>query len=168
MKQELGQVGSKNDEMLSWKKLCPQSLGRNLCCGCRVGEKVRVFLLHLVFTLPGELRTPLRVPVYFDYRNATLLQTLDLTVYDLDRFSSYVDIALLTITGRLDTALDLNNFLGCLVDDLWASELTISNFSPPDRKRGYFLVMEELKRREEGEMVGGEGDTVNGCCVIMI
>ncbi|GJT07971.1 hypothetical protein Tco_0842433 [Tanacetum coccineum] len=34
----------------------------------------------------GELRTPPRVPAYFDNRNTTLLQTLDLTVYDLDRF----------------------------------------------------------------------------------
>nr|GFD09509.1 hypothetical protein [Tanacetum cinerariifolium] len=33
---------------------------------------------------------------------------------------------LLTITGGLDTALDLNYFLGCLVDDLWASELKTS------------------------------------------
>ncbi|GJX28784.1 hypothetical protein Tco_0236863, partial [Tanacetum coccineum] len=34
------------------KKLYPQSLGRNPCGGCRVGEKVWIFLLHLVFTLP--------------------------------------------------------------------------------------------------------------------
>ncbi|GKD57615.1 hypothetical protein Tco_1291002, partial [Tanacetum coccineum] len=38
----------------SLKKLCPQSLGRNLCSGCRVDEKVLVFLLHLVFTFPGS------------------------------------------------------------------------------------------------------------------
>nr|GEY91834.1 hypothetical protein [Tanacetum cinerariifolium] len=72
------------------KKLCPQSLGRHICCGCRVGEKVRVFLLHLVFTLPGELRTPPRVLAYFDNWNTTLLQTLDLTVHDLDRFFNEV------------------------------------------------------------------------------
>ncbi|GJQ90784.1 hypothetical protein Tco_0916507 [Tanacetum coccineum] len=41
-------------------------------------------------------------------------------------------IALLTITGSLDMALDLNYSLGCLVDDLWASELTVPNFSPAD------------------------------------
>nr|GEW82687.1 putative reverse transcriptase domain-containing protein [Tanacetum cinerariifolium] len=51
----------------------------------------------------------------------------------LKRFSSYVGIALLTITGSLDTALDLNYFLGCLMDDLWASELSISDLSPADR-----------------------------------
>ncbi|GJR55887.1 hypothetical protein Tco_1406408 [Tanacetum coccineum] len=51
----------------------------------------------------------------------------------LKRFSSYVGIALLTITGGLDMALDLNYLLSRLVDDLWASELTISNFSPTDR-----------------------------------
>ncbi|GKA05361.1 hypothetical protein Tco_0684481 [Tanacetum coccineum] len=48
-------------------------------------------------------------------------------------FPSYADIALLTITGSLNTALDLNDFLSCLIDDLWASELTVSNFSPTDR-----------------------------------
>ncbi|GKC89159.1 putative ribonuclease H-like domain-containing protein, partial [Tanacetum coccineum] len=97
----------------------------------------------------GELRTSLGVPVYFDNQNTTLLQTLDLTVHKLDSssirdtfqpyhipylklkgFSSYVGIALLTITGSLDMVLDLNNLLSYLVDDLWASELTISNFSP--------------------------------------
>ncbi|GKG27417.1 hypothetical protein Tco_0403120, partial [Tanacetum coccineum] len=66
--------------------LCPQSLERNLCSGCRVGEKMRVFLLHLVFTLPGELGTSLGVPAYFDNWNTILLQTLDLTIYNLDRF----------------------------------------------------------------------------------
>nr|GEX13317.1 myosin-17 isoform X1 [Tanacetum cinerariifolium] len=50
--------------------------------GTRIWEKMRVLLLHLVFTLTG----------------------------------------LLTITGGLDTALDLKYFLGCLVDDLWASK----------------------------------------------
>nr|GEY57921.1 glutamyl-tRNA(Gln) amidotransferase subunit C, chloroplastic/mitochondrial [Tanacetum cinerariifolium] len=72
------------------EKLCPQSLGRNLCSGCRVGEKVRVFLLHLVFTLSGKLMTPPRVPANSDNQNTTLLQTLDLTVHDLDRFFNEV------------------------------------------------------------------------------
>ncbi|GKD25444.1 ribonuclease H-like domain-containing protein, partial [Tanacetum coccineum] len=48
------------------------------------------------------------------------------------RFSSNVGIDLLTVTGGLDTTLDLNYFLGRLMDDLWANELTISNFSPSD------------------------------------
>ncbi|GJY91275.1 hypothetical protein Tco_0506471 [Tanacetum coccineum] len=48
-------------------------------------------------------------------------------------FPSYVGIALLTVTGGLDTALDLNDLLSRLVDDLWASEMFISSFSPSDR-----------------------------------
>nr|GEV70735.1 hypothetical protein [Tanacetum cinerariifolium] len=36
----------------------------------------------------------------------------------------------------LNTNLDLNNLLSCLMDDLWASELTIFNFSPADRIKG--------------------------------
>ncbi|GKF99121.1 hypothetical protein Tco_0297904, partial [Tanacetum coccineum] len=48
-------------------------------------------------------------------------------------FSSYIGIALLTITGSLDTALDLNNLLGCLMDDIWAIELTVPNFSPTNQ-----------------------------------
>nr|GFB94221.1 hypothetical protein [Tanacetum cinerariifolium] len=51
---------------------------------------MRVLLLHLVFTLPGELRTSPGVPAHFDNRNMTLLQTLDLTVHDLDRFFNEV------------------------------------------------------------------------------
>ncbi|GJX03057.1 hypothetical protein Tco_0188973 [Tanacetum coccineum] len=58
----------------------------------------------------------------------------DLVSYlKLKGFSSYVSITLLTITGSLNTALDLNNLLGCLMDDLWANELIISNFSLADR-----------------------------------
>nr|GFB24364.1 hypothetical protein [Tanacetum cinerariifolium] len=75
-----------------------------------------------------ELGASPGVPEHFDNQNMTSLQTLDLTVHDLD------SIALLTITGSLDTALDLNYFLGCLVDDLWASELPIFNLSPTDRQ----------------------------------
>nr|GFB15628.1 hypothetical protein [Tanacetum cinerariifolium] len=62
-----------------------------------------------------ELRSSPGVPAHFDNLTTTLLQTLDLTVHDLD---------------SLDTALDLNYLLSCLVDDLWASELSISNLSP--------------------------------------
>nr|GEW61535.1 Gag-Pol polyprotein [Tanacetum cinerariifolium] len=40
---------------------------------------MRVLLLHLVFTLPGELRTCPVVTVHFDDQNMTLLQMLDLT-----------------------------------------------------------------------------------------
>ncbi|GJY86551.1 hypothetical protein Tco_0500577 [Tanacetum coccineum] len=51
----------------------------------------------------------------------------------LKGFPSYVGIALLTIMGSLDAALDLNNLLSCLVDDLLASELTVPNFSPANQ-----------------------------------
>nr|GEZ02577.1 hypothetical protein [Tanacetum cinerariifolium] len=145
---------------------------------------MRVLLLHLVFTLPGELRTSLGVPTHLDYRNTTLLQTLDLTIYDfngffnevqfvvnldfiqwrylqhnlisqlkLKRFSSYVGIALLTITSSLDTALDLNYLLGCLMDDLWASELSLSNLSRVDSGVEETLekVVERLKVLESEE-----------------
>nr|GFC17970.1 putative reverse transcriptase domain-containing protein [Tanacetum cinerariifolium] len=50
------------DILSSLKEICPQSLRCNLCHGCRVGEKVWAFLLHLIFTFPGEHRTPPRVP----------------------------------------------------------------------------------------------------------
>nr|GEX45035.1 retrovirus-related Pol polyprotein from transposon TNT 1-94 [Tanacetum cinerariifolium] len=93
---------------------------------------MRVLLLHLIFTLLGELRTSLRVPAYFNNWDATMLETFDLPVYDLDRFPSHVGITLLTITGSFDTALNLNDLLIGLVDDLWANELTFSNFSPAD------------------------------------
>nr|GFA61683.1 hypothetical protein [Tanacetum cinerariifolium] len=45
-----------------------------------------VLLLHLIFTLLGELRTSPGVLTHFDNRNTTLLQMLDLAVYDLDGF----------------------------------------------------------------------------------
>ncbi|GKF06550.1 hypothetical protein Tco_0037218, partial [Tanacetum coccineum] len=57
----------------------------------------------------------------------------DLVSYlKLEGFPSYVSIALLTIAGGLDVVLDLDDFLSHLVGDLWATELTISNFSPSD------------------------------------
>nr|GEY95902.1 putative reverse transcriptase domain-containing protein [Tanacetum cinerariifolium] len=69
-------------------------------------------------------------------------------------FLSYVGITLLMIAGGLDMALDLNDLLSCLVDDLWASELTISNFSPADRGeysqwREWF--MNYLEEQTDGE-----------------
>nr|GEU60841.1 hypothetical protein [Tanacetum cinerariifolium] len=51
----------------------------------------------------------------------------------LKMFSSYIGIALLTITSGLDTDFDLNYFLVRLVVDHQSNELTISNFSPTDR-----------------------------------
>ncbi|GJY94224.1 hypothetical protein Tco_0510585 [Tanacetum coccineum] len=77
---------------------------------------------------------------FFNFERETIMTLHNLSGIQDDRwtvptlrFSSYVGIALLTITGGLDTTLDLNYFLSRLMDDLWASELTISNFSPADR-----------------------------------
>ncbi|GKA99766.1 hypothetical protein Tco_0827760 [Tanacetum coccineum] len=53
---------------------------------------MRVLLLHLIFTLSGELRTSTRVPAYLDNQNTTLLLTFDLTVHDLDRFFDEVEL----------------------------------------------------------------------------
>ncbi|GKD33915.1 hypothetical protein Tco_1249424 [Tanacetum coccineum] len=53
---------------------------------------MRVLLLHLIFTLPGELRTSPRVPAYLDNQNIALLQTFDLAVYDLDISSSMMTV----------------------------------------------------------------------------
>nr|GEW89487.1 hypothetical protein [Tanacetum cinerariifolium] len=100
----------------------------------RIWDKMRVLRLHLIFTLPGELRTSPGVPTHFDNRNTNLLQTLDLMVHDLDRFLDEVQFVVnLDFIQCLDTDLDLNYFLGCLVDDLWANELSISNLNPADR-----------------------------------
>nr|GEW56645.1 hypothetical protein [Tanacetum cinerariifolium] len=55
-------------------------------------KKVQVLFLHLVFTFLRKLRTSLRVLAYLDNQNTALLQTLDLTVYDLDRFFNEVDV----------------------------------------------------------------------------
>ncbi|GJT36710.1 hypothetical protein Tco_0927129 [Tanacetum coccineum] len=69
-------------------------LRRNFCHGRKNWEKMGVLLLHLIFTLPGELRTSPRVPAYFDNRNTALLQTLDLTVHDLDRLFDKVQFVI--------------------------------------------------------------------------
>ncbi|GJW17549.1 hypothetical protein Tco_0024985 [Tanacetum coccineum] len=125
---------------------------------------MRVLILHLIFTLLGELRTSPRVPAFFDevefvidldfiqryskrFINHALLQIRDVKhtmnstqllwefnlvgngsyfVYDLKRFPSYVVITVLTIAGSLDTALDLNDLLSRLMDDLRTSELSIA------------------------------------------
>nr|GFC65556.1 hypothetical protein [Tanacetum cinerariifolium] len=95
---------------------------------------MRVLLLHLIFTLASELKTSLGVPAHFDNQNMTLLQTVDLTVHDLDGFFNEVQFVVnLDFIQCLDTALDLNYLLGCLVDDLWASEMSISHLSLADR-----------------------------------
>ncbi|GKC61342.1 hypothetical protein Tco_1088940 [Tanacetum coccineum] len=95
---------------------------------------MRILLLHLIFAFPRELRAFPGVPTYFNNWDATLLQTFDLAVYDFDKFFDELEFVInLDFIQCLHQALDLNDLLGCLVDDLWASELTISNLSLADR-----------------------------------
>ncbi|GJT35729.1 hypothetical protein Tco_0926148 [Tanacetum coccineum] len=70
----------------------------------------------------------------------------------LKGLSSYVSVALLTLTCSLNTDLDLNDLLICLVVHLWASELTISNFSLADRRD---LQKCEANLLSRSEMNGG-------------
>ncbi|GKE86279.1 hypothetical protein Tco_1560021, partial [Tanacetum coccineum] len=126
---------------------------------------MRILLLHLIFTLLGKLRTSPRVLVYLDNQNTALLQTSDLTVYDLDGFFNEVEFVVnLDFIQRYSKRFVRHAFLqirdvkrtmnstqllrkfksigngsyfrsdlkSCLVDDLWASELTIFDFSPTD------------------------------------
>nr|GEY03438.1 hypothetical protein [Tanacetum cinerariifolium] len=134
---------------------------------------MRVLLLYLIFTLPGELRTSLGVPALFDNRNTTLLQLLNLTVYDLDKFFNEVQFVinldfihcldtaldlnyLLSClvddlwVSSLDTALDLNYLLSCLMDDLWVSELSISNLSLTDRLSNLGVDQSSCRSSEVG------------------
>ncbi|GKD64895.1 hypothetical protein Tco_1307003 [Tanacetum coccineum] len=55
---------------------------------------MRVLFLHLVFTLSRKLRTSPKVPTYLDNLNMALLQKLDLTVYDLNRFFNEVEFVI--------------------------------------------------------------------------
>ncbi|GJX68567.1 hypothetical protein Tco_0304294 [Tanacetum coccineum] len=106
----------------------------------RIDEGFTSFAFDL--SLPSELMTSPRVSTYLPYWNATCFRTFDLSVpfstgssevefvidlhdlisyLKLKGFPSYVGIALLMITGGLDIALNLNDLLSCLVDDLWAN-----------------------------------------------
>ncbi|GKB40150.1 hypothetical protein Tco_0885092 [Tanacetum coccineum] len=100
--------------------------------------KILIGNLWGVTSFPRKLKTSPRVLVYLDNQNTALLQTSDLTVHDLDGFFNEVEFVvnldfIQRYSKSLDTALNLNDLLSCLVDDLWASELTISDFSPADR-----------------------------------
>ncbi|GKB28607.1 hypothetical protein Tco_0868008 [Tanacetum coccineum] len=68
------------------KEPYPQGLRCSFRHERRIWEKMRILLLHLIFTLPGELKTSPRVLAYLDNQNTALLQRFDLTVHDLDVF----------------------------------------------------------------------------------
>ncbi|GJV04507.1 putative reverse transcriptase domain-containing protein [Tanacetum coccineum] len=72
------------------KELCPQSLRRSIRRRFRISKKDAGTFLHLVFTLLRKLTTSSRVPTYLENQNTALLQTLDLTVHDLDSFFNEV------------------------------------------------------------------------------
>ncbi|GKB44815.1 hypothetical protein Tco_0889757 [Tanacetum coccineum] len=74
------------------KELCPQSLRRSSRCGCRVSEQMRVLLLHLVFAFPGILGTSFRIPTDLHDWNATLLQTLNFAVHNLNWFFNEMEL----------------------------------------------------------------------------
>ncbi|GJY59998.1 hypothetical protein Tco_0459890 [Tanacetum coccineum] len=47
-------------------------------------------------------------------------------------FKPYIDITLLAINRRLNSALDLNDLLSRFMDNIWASELAIFDLGPAD------------------------------------
>nr|GFA65438.1 putative reverse transcriptase domain-containing protein [Tanacetum cinerariifolium] len=53
---------------------------------CGVGEKVRILFLKLILAFPHKLWSSPRVPFNHNNRNATLLQPLDLSVYNFHGF----------------------------------------------------------------------------------
>ncbi|GJW40022.1 hypothetical protein Tco_0065867 [Tanacetum coccineum] len=89
------------------------------------------FISHAFLQIREVKRTINSIQLLWEFKR--YLQHDLISYLKLKGFPSYVGITLLTITGGLDTTLDLNNLLSRLVDDLWASELSISNFSPADR-----------------------------------
>ncbi|GJU01569.1 hypothetical protein Tco_0059294 [Tanacetum coccineum] len=88
------------------------------------GPTLEMILIRFNITKGSSSRLP----------DFVLLLSTEILLHDLisylklKRFSSYIGIALLMITGGLDMALDLNYSLGRLVDDLWASELIVPYF----------------------------------------
>ncbi|GKD30581.1 hypothetical protein Tco_1241359 [Tanacetum coccineum] len=86
------------------------------------------FISHALLQIRDVKRTMNSTQLLWEFKSHDIISCLK-----LKGFPSYIGIALLTVTDSLDTTLDLDNLLSCLVDDLWASELSISNFSPTDR-----------------------------------
>ncbi|GJR06982.1 hypothetical protein Tco_0529966 [Tanacetum coccineum] len=103
--------------LLLWSSPLPQVLQRSVVC--RNLDLIQWLYQSVHLAMNSSIRDVKR----------TMNSTQPALGVQDDRRCSYVGIALLTITGGLDTTLDLNYFLGHLVDDLWASELTISKFS---------------------------------------
>ncbi|GJZ31636.1 hypothetical protein Tco_0576683 [Tanacetum coccineum] len=49
-----------------------------------------------------------------------------------DRFMPHISITLLSVTSSLHSASNLDDLLGGFMNDLWTSELAISNLGPVD------------------------------------
>ncbi|GJS05234.1 zinc finger BED domain-containing protein RICESLEEPER 2-like protein [Tanacetum coccineum] len=71
------------EESVEFEKI---DCGRKPCLDVDTRWNSTFLMLNLAKIELGELRTSPRVPAHFDYRNMTLLQTLDLTVHNLDGF----------------------------------------------------------------------------------
>lgn len=68
-------------------------------------NKLKLLALHLVFVLPCVLRPSLRVSLYLDYENATLLNSLDFVIHNLDRLLDEIDFNLYLFKGYYKHAL---------------------------------------------------------------
>nr|GFA48654.1 hypothetical protein [Tanacetum cinerariifolium] len=146
------------------KEICPQSLRRSIRRRFKIRKKTFDLMVHDLDRFFNDVEFVVDLDFIKWYSNCfarhAFLQVRDvkstmnsvqlLWDFKLVGKGSYFSndlksIALLTITASLDTALDLNNLFGCLMNDAWANELTISNFSPTDR-RSTLTPIQSLKR----------------------
>lgn len=61
------------------------NLTRNLALGRCDLEQVRIHANHLIFASPCVHRSSFRVPLYIDFRNTALLESIDFVIHNLDR-----------------------------------------------------------------------------------
>ncbi|GJV13193.1 hypothetical protein Tco_1354734 [Tanacetum coccineum] len=76
------------------KEICPQSSSRGTCRRYGFSEKMRIFLLKLVFAFLSKFGTSPRIPAYLNDWDTALLQTFDFTVHDLDGFFNEVELVI--------------------------------------------------------------------------
>nr|GEU85019.1 hypothetical protein [Tanacetum cinerariifolium] len=79
-----------NGEQMINHKLCPQSLRR----GRRVNKKMRVLLLHLVFTFPSKLGPSSRIPTDLHDWNSALLYPLNFLIHNFDGFLNETELVI--------------------------------------------------------------------------